>query len=128
MTEKKYNSYDRESVKQKFTEQFGEMLEPSEIEEGFDTSETLFTIWPGNNVPVFPKFQFKDDGTPNTLFLKVLEIIGESGSFYSPKLICDKLFKADENGVRGINLIQNGNKKKAIAWAKNFDNIRLTLF
>lgn len=127
MTERILSKYDREFVKQRFAQEFGPMLEPNELNLPDEVRESLFAIWPGNNIPVYPAFQFNDDRTPNRLFLKVIDIVSESGKFYSPKLICDKLFK-EEKGVRGIDLIRQGKKKRALAWAKNFDNIKLTMF
>lgn len=132
MTERNYNSFERESVKQRFQQKFGDMLEEDEVRRILGKTsdlnrlleeKELIAVWPGGNKPIYPYFQFRK-GRLRPQIKTVLNTIyaSSNGSFFSPLMFCEWMYRPIEGtkNTRPLDLMKQDKDKKLIAQAQEY--------
>lgn len=122
-------SYDRKTVKESFSDRFGDMIEKEKLqamlgkEVDIDllvAERKIMCVWPGNNMPVFPHFQL-DKGKLRPQIETVLQTIDESSNnaFLSPLSFCEWMFDGEKR-KRPLDLLKSGKDKELIERARKF--------
>jgi hypothetical protein len=116
-------SYDRKTVKESFSNRFGEMIEKDKLQamlgknvdiDALVEERKIMCIWPGGNMPVFPYFQLSK-GKLRPQIETVLKTIDEvsEGAFITPLSFCEWMFEG-EKGKKPLDLLKIGNDKELI--------------